>query len=147
MGLRKMYYQEYISNAVKRMIPFNLTFEQFNDMISQPCHYCGEEPYVHSSMIKRANMKEPMLKCVGIDRIDSSKFYDLDNCVPCCHRCNMMKNALGQDDFLSHVEKIVQHQKEIREGSSTISQESTSEAYADGSGTLLKNQDEDIVTS
>lgn len=146
MGLRKKYYQEYIGNAIRRGIPFNLTFDQFNDIISKPCHYCGEEPYVHASMIKRANMKEPMLKCVGIDRIDSSKFYNLDNCVPCCDKCNMMKNALEADEFLEHIQKIADHQNKIKESSSTISSESTSQANGDGSGTLLI-EDDDIVTS
>lgn len=146
MGLRKKYYKEYISNAIKREIPFNLTFDQFNDLISQPCAYCGEEPYIHKSMLPRANMKEPMLKCVGIDRIDSSKFYNLDNCVPCCSKCNMMKNTLETKDFLDHIERIYTFQKNKKESSSTISKESTSEVNADGSGTLL-NKDEDIVTS
>lgn len=148
MGLRKQYYKEYISNAVRRAIPFNLTFDEFNNIISQPCHYCGQEPYIHESMLKRANMNEPMLKCVGVDRIDSKQFYNLDNCVPCCSRCNTMKMALGSDDFLSHVEKISEYQKFLKERSSTISIESTSQVSGDGSGTLHSIAvDEDIVTS
>ena len=39
MALRKNYYREYISNAIKRAIPFNLTFDQFNNLISQNCAY------------------------------------------------------------------------------------------------------------
>lgn len=147
MGLRKKYYQEYISGAIKRSIPFNLTFDEFNDIISKPCHYCGQEPYIHERMIKRANMKEPMLKCVGVDRVDSKKFYDTNNCVPCCSKCNTMKMALEFEDFLNHIEKIHNHQKFLKERSSTIPEGSTSEAIADGSGTLQVNLDEDIVTS
>lgn len=146
MGLRKKYYQEYIGNAIKRAIPFNLTFDEFNELISKPCHYCGQEPYIHESMIKRANMNEPMLKCVGIDRVDSNKFYNLDNCVPCCSKCNIMKMALGSDDFLNHVNKISSYQLS-KERSSTISKESTSEVFADGSGTPQYILGEDIVTS
>lgn len=138
MGLRRKYYQEYIGNAVKRAIPFNLTFDQFNEIISQPCYYCGTEPYVHTSMLKRANMQEPMLKCVGVDRKDSSKFYDLENCVPCCSRCNMMKQTYTAEDFLEHVRKIVEFQNN-KESSSTIPSGSTSEANADGSGELLES--------
>lgn len=48
MALRKNYYREYISNAIKRAIPFNLTFDQFNNLISQNCAYCGQEPYICS---------------------------------------------------------------------------------------------------
>lgn len=134
MGLRKKYYQEYVSNAFKRGFPFNITFDEFNELISQPCYYCGQEPYVHKSMLKRANMNEPMLKCVGIDRIDSSNYYYLDNCVPCCTRCNLMKNTLSRDEFLSHVHKIEQFQSKIKESSTTIPEGSTSQANGDGSG-------------
>ena len=74
------------------------------------------------------------------------KFYNLDNCVPCCSKCNMMKNTLETKDFLDHIERIYTFQKNKKESSSTISKESTSEVNADGSGTLL-NKDEDIVTS
>ena len=51
MGLRKKYYQEYISNAIKRSIPFNLTFDDFNNIIGKSCYYCGQEPYIHEKLI------------------------------------------------------------------------------------------------
>lgn len=137
MGLRRKYYQEYISNAIKRSIPFNLTFDQFNEIISQPCYYCGTEPYVHTAMLKRANMQEPMLKCVGIDRKDSSKFYDVDNCVPCCSKCNLMKQTSTTKEFLDHIHKIIEFQKS-KESSSTILNRSTLQANGSGSGELLE---------
>ena len=120
MGLRRLLYQQYISNAIKRCIPFNLTFDQFNDLISQDCHYCGSEPEIKTSLLKRADMNQPPLKANGIDRIDSSKFYDLDNCVPCCSKCNMMKNNSELSDFLDHITKIYKHQESLKESSTTI---------------------------
>ncbi len=36
----------------------------------------------------------------GIDRLDSSKGYTLENCVPCCEEINVMKMALTKDRFV-----------------------------------------------
>lgn len=42
----------------------------------------------------------------GIDRIDSSKGYTIDNCVSCCPLCNQMKSNIDQNMFLTQIEKI-----------------------------------------
>ena len=62
----------------------------------------------------------------GIDRIDSSKGYSVDNCVPCCAKCNYAKHDLSIDDFKNHIEKIYKHL--FLESSTTIPAGSTSEA-------------------
>ena len=111
-------------------------------------------------MLKRAKVNEPMLKCVGIDRVDSNKFYDIDNCVPCCEECNKMKLNMTTDKFLGHIEKIHNYQEnnknKLLEGSSTIPEGSTSQANGDGSGTPQDQKSEkrqsddlgeDIVTA
>ena len=104
-------------NAKGRNIDFNLTEEQVDDLINKPCFYCGKE---HSD---------------GIDRLDSTKPYTIDNCVPCCSICNRMKNKFSLEVFLDKVEKI--HNLHHSESSTTISKESTSQANGDGSGELL----------
>lgn len=71
---------------------------------------------------------------MGIDRIDSSKDYTLDNCVPCCFICNRIKNKYDLNTFFDKVEKI--YLKHIK-GSTTISKESTSQANGNGNGELL----------
>lgn len=45
----------------------------------------------------------------GIDRVDSSKNYEIDNVAPCCSVCNYMKKNQKLDDFLNHVLKIYKH--------------------------------------
>ena len=45
----------------------------------------------------------------GIDRMDNTKGYCQDNCVPCCKKCNFMKKALDAHTFISrcqHISKI-----------------------------------------
>jgi hypothetical protein len=144
MGLRKHVFREYIRNAANRDIPMNLKFEEFNELIGQNCYYCGAEPIVHESLIDRSNKSEPMLKHNGIDRLDSSIGYEKDNCVPCCYICNRAKAQLGTKEFLAHIKKIYDY-RIIREGSTTISKESTSETIADGNGVSPTDEESDIV--
>lgn len=87
---------EYRSNAKRRGKSFELSVEEFESITSQPCHYCGgtSSDYDKSS---RGN---------GIDRMDSRVGYIFENCVPCCSRCNFVKNTLGYDEFLEWIRKI-----------------------------------------
>lgn len=145
-GLRKAIFVEYKSNAQHRKHPFELSFEEFNELISKPCVYCGSLPKIKNGghLEARKRLDQPDLYTNGIDRIDSSKGYTKDNCVPCCSKCNKMKNTYSMEEFLEHIQKI--YNFSFNKSSSTISKESTSQANGDGSGTPL-NEGEDIVTS
>lgn len=143
LGVRKSIFREYIRNAANRDIPMNLTFEQFNTLINQNCYYCGAEPSVHKTSEVKANKLEPMLKHNGIDRLNSSIGYELDNCVPCCYICNRAKAQLDDQSFLNHITKIYNYR--IKESSTTISKESTSETIADGNGVSPTIEESDIV--
>ena len=105
------------SNAKSRNYTVELTNEEIKEFLHRPCYYCGE---CHAN---------------GIDRIDSTKNYTKDNCVPCCFICNRMKNKYSIDVFMDKIEKI--YKKFHIEGSTTISKESTSQANGDGNGELL----------
>lgn len=117
-------YIHFKCNALNRNIPFNLTLEQVNNLCSKPCFYCNKE------------------RCLGIDRLNNSKEYSIDNCVPCCGSCNRMKMDLTLPFFLEQIKKIYLNHKE---SSTTISKESTSKAIVDGSGEHLYYKDGDIV--
>ena len=70
-----------------RNIPFNLTQNEWNKIIRQPCYLCGFQ----SS------------KGIGIDRVDNTiREYTLDNCKPCCGSCNSMKADSTLIDFIKH---------------------------------------------
>jgi hypothetical protein len=42
----------------------------------------------------------------GVDRVDSGRGYTVDNCVPCCKFCNLMKRNYTPEFFLAHTSKI-----------------------------------------
>ncbi len=91
-------YRVKTGNARKRGINFELTEDQFRQLSSQNCFYCGREPsnrynnnngrkgYYHGDFIHS-----------GIDRVDNTKGYLFENCVPCCKECNFMKADITPD--------------------------------------------------
>lgn len=107
-------FKVYQDGSKSRNIEWCLTNDQFLELIYQDCYYCGNPPEVRN---RDKSTDKEMVN--GIDRIDSSKGYVFDNCVPCCTMCNYMKQSYTIDNFLDQVKKIYQHRLE-KEGSTTI---------------------------
>lgn len=83
--------------AKKRNLLFCLSLEQFEKLTSQTCFYCG-------------NFSENKEYC-GIDRVNNNVGYILENCVPCCARCNDVKN----DSNFEQIEMIYLGMKKLKE--------------------------------
>jgi hypothetical protein len=79
-------------NAVRRNINWEMTDEQAYNCITGPCTYCN-----YLDLDKVLN---------GIDRLDSSKSYSYDNCVPCCTHCNLMKGCYDPVTFVQRCRAI-----------------------------------------
>jgi len=88
------YYKQYYMGAHKREHPFELTLDQFRDLVAKPCHYCNHQKEGEAN---------------GIDRVDNDKGYILSNCVSCCDVCNRMKHIYHIDFFLSKIKQITTH--------------------------------------
>ena len=84
---------EYRGGAKRRGLEFNLTEKEFESFWQVPCSYCGNE-----------------IETIGLDRIDSSRGYFLDNVTSCCAICNTMKLAMSRDIFLEQCQKVTNHQ-------------------------------------
>lgn len=80
------------NSANKRDIPWELTDENALIMITSSCTFCG-----YLDLNETTN---------GIDRLDSSKCYTQNNCVPCCSHCNIMKGCYDPDTFIERCRKI-----------------------------------------
>lgn len=105
---RNKIYKNYKWSAEKRGLSFELSREQFFDLMSKDCFYCGEPP-------RRAyKMKSSYGEAIynGIDRIDSSIGYVIGNVVPCCTTCNQAKMEMSIEDFISWVQRIHLHLEE-----------------------------------
>lgn len=67
----------------------NITLEFVREIIGKPCNYCGDSKGK-----------------IGIDRFDNSIGYMMDNCVPCCIRCNVLKSDMPVEAWMSLVPNI-----------------------------------------
>lgn len=83
---------------------FEFTLEQFEALSLGDCTYCGTPPMnkYRQKLIKGHNI----LPYNGIDRMDSSEGYTLNNCVSCCPTCNTMKNSLSYEAFITHIKLL-----------------------------------------
>lgn len=108
IGLKNYLYKNCMRGAELRGHSFNLTTDQFKNLIEKNCHYCGEKPQKSTNKIlmTRGNINEPPFYYNGIDRINSNIGYEIDNCVPCCGVCNYMKNTMTTDMFFKQITKI-----------------------------------------
>ncbi len=84
-------YSALVSRCNKHNLNLEIDFEQFKEYFwDKNCYYCGDK----------------ILTKTGIDRVDNKIGYTMDNCVPCCSKCNVMKHILSKSDFFSHIQKI-----------------------------------------
>ena len=83
----------YRKDAVKRGLPFALSFDDFKCFWQMPCYYCGAD-----------------IETIGLDRFDNSRGYEEGNVVSCCTTCNGMKSSRSADDFVTHCRRVANHQ-------------------------------------
>lgn len=95
-------YLSYRCSAKKRGFDFKLTKEEFKEITSLNCVYCGKEP----SMFIGNTIKYGCYFYNGIDRIDNEIGYIKSNCSPCCKTCNYMKKELSLEEFKDHISKV-----------------------------------------
>lgn len=89
----KAIYNRYKSDSGRgnRNYTFALTFSEFSNIINSDCFYCGTE------------------NCRGCDRVDNTIGYSVENCVPCCRRCNEIKMTRSVDELYIHIRKMANH--------------------------------------
>ena len=112
-------YNSYKGAARKCGREWALTKEEFLSIASKNCHYCGEPPKERTystsfrrdtkTLGERRTVQVVKFTSNGVDRIDSSEGYRVDNCVPCCSDCNWAKRTRTPEEFVSHSMKVAMH--------------------------------------
>lgn len=92
------------AQAKQRKIEFRLNFDEFSDIVSKDCFWCGREPAERT--LRKYQRIHPTVVRNGIDRMDTSKGYETGNCVPCCEQCNIAKMDYTKEEFLNMVKRI-----------------------------------------
>ena len=102
--------RQYVYGAKGRGFVWSLTDDEFRNLTSSPCHYCGEPPcksvYTDTLPVETFNGDYPH---TGIDRKDNAIGYTSLNCVPCCRMCNYRKLGTPYEEFVAWIRKISQH--------------------------------------
>jgi len=111
------------NGAIVRNLSFELSINDYIEIASKECIYCGENPTVFNAYLKAdmITVRSPSAESMseegiarstinrnGVDRVDSNKGYLVRNCVPCCEYCNFLKNKLTLNNFYQHLEKIIE---------------------------------------
>jgi len=79
----------YNTRAEKKGLLCNLTIDIVKKLMKDRCFYCGKFDNPNT-----------------IDRLDNTKGYLINNCVPCCKICNIMKWDLTYIDFKAHIKLL-----------------------------------------
>lgn len=101
-------YGAYKKSATERGYTFELTKNEFKEIATKPCIYCGDV----LTNIKRPSdagkrTRNGYWRYTGIDRYDNSIGYTLSNSVPCCRVCNRVKTDMDVDTLKIHLQKMV----------------------------------------
>jgi hypothetical protein len=100
-------YGGYLRRSAKKELEFTLTKQDFLDITSKPCFYCGKLPSMSASWQK----SNGVYIYNGIDRVDNSKGYILENCVPCCKDCNYSKGTKTVNEFYEHIRRVYSYKE------------------------------------
>lgn len=81
-------FNAYRSRAKQKGIAFELSKEQFLEMLLSACYYC------------RSTIE------IGVDRKNSTVGYTPQNSVPACRICNYGKNKSTEEEFVAYINRI-----------------------------------------
>lgn len=86
-------FARYRNEALRRKLPFKITYETAVKFFKSDCFYCNNGPISYSTYLKHTTYY------MGIDRVDNAKGYVNNNIVPCCKPCNNKKFAVTKSQI------------------------------------------------
>lgn len=103
----RMFTKTIVDRCKAHNIPYSITAADYITVAKKACHYCGAPPIIKGAhMTRHAEIPIPVN---GIDRVDNTLGYTIENIVPCCSICNSMKSTLSSEHFLTHIKQIILH--------------------------------------
>jgi len=94
-------YSDYRRRALKKQLDFLITPDDYNLIIKKDCFMCG----------KKSDQQHQN----GIDRMDNTKGYILENINACCCECNLIKKDYVYEDIINKILLIHKKQDSINE--------------------------------
>lgn len=96
-------FRTYKANSKRKNLEFALSINEFKDISSKNCFYCGCDP---KNFFKRHDGNGYFIYN-GIDRKDNNKGYIASNSIPCCATCNRAKSNMSFEDFIDYIKNLV----------------------------------------
>ncbi len=93
-----------------------ISFQDFKDVVLQPCCYCGlpfSKEYKDKNVSNNKLISNEILKCNGLDRKNSKLGYTKRNVVSCCITCNTIKSDMHNQDWQEWIKRFIKHQIEL----------------------------------
>jgi 5-methylcytosine-specific restriction endonuclease McrA len=101
------------SGRKRRVIEWDLVIDDLIVLTQQPCWYCGALPANKMRRRHRRTLAAGVvreyhhnLNWNGLDRVDNSRGYTVDNVVTCCATCNRAKGTMTAGEFLAWAEQL-----------------------------------------
>lgn len=91
--LMKLRYDDFTKKSRSRGMVNTLTFDQWMELVTAPCWYTGRPP-------ERRQTSRGEITCHGLDRLDNTKGYTLDNVITSCSEVNVIRGNIKQATFL-----------------------------------------------
>lgn len=89
-------YARAVRAAGARGKEWHLHRDEYATLVGNPCSYCGE----------------PTGSGIGLDRLDNSRGYTLDNVTPCCGPCNLLRGNRLTPEQTRAAAQAIRHMKE-----------------------------------
>lgn len=91
------------NNARTRGLSFDLTVEFIWEMSQRRCKYCKRLPFRKAAVPVQTelilNEYNTIIYTNGLDRVDNTVGYQVDNVVACCRPCNIAKNNMTAEEW------------------------------------------------
>lgn len=81
---------KYKQEDIRKGLEYDLTDTWYMlNIDGEPCYYCGS------------------LENIGCDRLDNTRGHTTDNCVPCCFRCNSIRNNFFTPEQMKRIAEFI----------------------------------------
>jgi len=101
-------FASYIKSAAGRKHGWGLSKEEFKNLVTGNCVYCGTPPNKERKPNKGVYGG---FMYTGIDRVDSNIGYVKGNVVSCCWDCNRAKGSLTVEEFFKWIKRIEEYRQ------------------------------------
>lgn len=97
----------YKRNASGRGLTWELTDDMAYEMFAGVCHFCNKPPSNYATYGKAPHIRDHNgFTYSGIDKLDNSVGYTIENSVPCCKECNFMKSSHTEEAYIKHCMEV-----------------------------------------